>query len=236
MSSGEQKMITVSGTDPFVNAVAPVQGVDFTAVSGSATAVLTRTSGASTAIILTAVGATILTGLSLRACPVTVANSVTISASHPDSQNEYGSRAFPNELPWCAADDAQAILDVAVAQRSAPLTQVTARFLVGRNTAAATALLPRDISDRVRITEDETVLDADFFIESIRHDLTGEHDHTVTFTAEAAPVSQSIGLRFDAAGAGFNDGTFAVGMNDPATIFRFDGTSGHRFDEGTFSL
>jgi hypothetical protein len=236
LSNGEQKMITVSGSDPFINAVAPVNGVDFITVSGSVTTTLTRTSGASAAIILTATGATILTGLSLRACPVTVANSVTVSASSPDSVTEFGARAYPNELPWCTPDDAQAILDSAVADRALPLTQITASFLAGRDAAAIAALLPRDLSDRVRVVEGETVLDAEFFIESIRHDLSGEHDHRVTFTAEAAPVAQQNGFRFNTAGSGFNDGVFAVGTNNAATMFRFDGTSGHRFDEGSFCL
>ena len=47
---------TASASDPFINAVTPVSGTDYTLLSGAVTPTLSRTSGASTTITLTAGG------------------------------------------------------------------------------------------------------------------------------------------------------------------------------------
>ena len=237
LSSGEQKVVTVTGSDPFMNALTPVLGTDFQmAGPGSVTVRLLTRSGVSTAIELTAaLGApAIVTGLRLRAQPVTVTHSVQVSASDSTSVNEYGSRSFPGDLPWCGVGDAEAVLSLAVSQRANPLAQVSARFLVGKNAARSSLTLNRDLSDRVTVVESQTLLNRDFYVESIQHDLTGEDDHAVTFGLEAAPFSPTPVFRFETAGQGFGQGKFSGGLTDPATMFRFDGTDGHRFNQGTF--
>lgn len=59
--------------------------------------------------------------------------------------------------------------------------------MVGRDATKAAAILSRDLSDRVTIVEPETALNDPFHLERIQHTFTGEHDHTVTFTAERVP-------------------------------------------------
>ena len=74
-------------------------------------------------------------------------------------------------------------------------------------------------------------------VESIEHEISDPSgaDHAVTFGLESAPVVVEDLFRFGVAGQGFNDGLFGSGLDDPGTMFRFDGTSGHRFNEGVFA-
>jgi hypothetical protein len=195
LSAGEQRIITVTATDPFLNAETPVgssdpeAGADFVILSGAVSVRLITDSGLSTGIELTAgaAGAT-LSGLQLRAQPLAVAYTVQVQAEDADSIAEYGRRSFADDLPWCGVADAQAVVSTAVALRSQPLPVITARFLVGTNATKAAQLLPLDLSSRVHVIEPETYTDGDFYIESIAHELTSEHDHAVTFGLEAAPT------------------------------------------------
>jgi hypothetical protein len=233
LSAGESRLITVSASDPFFNAIPPVAGTDFT-VSGTVTTALTRTSGGSTTIIITAVGAATVTALQLRAQPVTVAYTVQVSASDSTSITDYGPRSFPGDLPWCTPADAQSILSLAVAQRAQPLPIVLTRFMLGNNTTKAAAVLARDLSDRVTVIEPETVTNGDFYVETIAHQLTGTFDHEMVVGLEAAYTPPSPLFRFDTTGAGFDQGKWGNGQDDPASIFQFD-TAGHGFDQGMWS-
>lgn len=246
MSSGEQKILTVTATDPFLNAEVPVgttdpeaEGFDFVILSGSVSVRLITDSGLSTGIELTAgAGGVAMSGLQLRAQPVQVAYTVQVLAEDADSIAEYGRRSFPDDLPWCGVADAQAVLDTAVAMRSRPLPIITARFQVGNKASKAAQLLSRDLSDRVTVIEPETYTDGDFFIESIAHDISSEFDHAVTFGLEAASpdfeVPADTAFRFDTTGKGFDQGTFGSGLTLSATVFRFD-TSGQGFDDAGFA-
>ncbi len=235
LSAGEEKLITASVTDPFMGAIPPVAGTDYTAVSGTVTTTLFRSSGASATIKLTAGGsAAVISNLQLRAQPVTVAYTVDVSASDVASIADYGPRSFPGDLPWCNPYDAQAVLDTAVALRSRPLPIISTRFMVGNNTTKAAAILARDLSDRVTVIEPETAINGDFYVETIGHDLTGTHDHEVTFGLEAVQTAITPVFRFDVAGAGFDQGKFGAGLDEPTTVFRFD-VAGQGFDQGKFA-
>lgn len=236
LSAGEERIINASASDPFYDAVTPADGVDLTTKSGSVTVRLMRTSGVSVGIVLAAVGGdAIISNLRLWAYPVTSAYTVQVSASDSQSVAEFGARSFQGDLPWCSEYDAAAVLSTVVSQRAHPLPVVTARFVVGRNGPRAGAILPRDLSDRVTVVESETMLDDDFYIESIQHELTSDVDHAVTFGLEACPIPVTPVMRFDTAGQGFGTGKFGSGLDDPATMFRFDGIVGHRFDSGVFA-
>jgi hypothetical protein len=235
LSTGETKLITASATDPFFNAVPPIAGIDYTAVSGTVTATLFRTSGVSATIKLTAgAGPAVISNLQLRAQPVTVTHTIQVSASDVASIADFGPRSFPGDLPWCGVGDAQAVLDTAVAIRSQPLPIISARFVAGANIAKAAAILTRDLSDRVTVVEPETVVNGDFYVESIGHELTGEHDHAVVFGLEAVQIPITPVFRFDMAGAGFDQGKFGQGLDEAATVFRFD-VAGQGFDQGKFA-
>lgn len=238
IADGETKLVTASTSDPFTSAVVP-DSTDMV-LTGTVTADLTSTSGGATTIRLTASGGPAqVTSLQLRAVPIQTVRQIPVSSSDTASIADYGRRNFDGagRMPWAGPYDAQAILDTAVAQRAQPLTILTVRFQIGGtlNTGRAAALLALNLSDRVTVVEPGTGLSADFFIESIAHELTGEEDHAITFGLEAAPVIPSNLFRFDVTGQGFDQGVFGAGLDDPSTIFLFDGGSGHRFDEGVFS-
>ncbi len=243
LSAGEQRTLTASTSDPFLHAITPEQGVDYQLVSGVVTIQLGQTSGSSVTIQLTADvgGPAIIQGLQLRAQPVSVAYSLQVSQSDTGSIDDYGSRSFPNDLPWCNQYDADAVLRTTVAQRAQANPIVSVRFMVGRDEDRASAVLSRNLSDRITVVEDETTLDHDFYIESIRHELTGEHDHSVIFGLEMVPAAYTEDapavFLFGNADTGFSEGTFSSGLTRVSAMFRFgDTTTGHRFGTGGFAL
>jgi hypothetical protein len=193
-TAGETKTYIAGASDPFLNAVTPVSGTDYTVTSGALSSVtLSRTSGASTTITIVAGGGgAALNRLQLRAQPVQVAYSLQVTDSDSTSITDYGSRSFPSDLPWCNQYDAAAVLGNTIDQRAQPLPVVSVRFVLGRNQARSAALLARNLSDRVTIVESETATNGDFYIESIRHELRGEHDHAVIFGLEAVPTAGTV--------------------------------------------
>jgi hypothetical protein len=238
VSAGELKLFTASTTDPFTNTIPPVSGTDYTVLSGTVTVSLVRSSGASAVIsVLGGPGGATVQGLQLRAQPVSVNYSVQVSASDAGSISDYGQRSYPNDLPWCNPYDAQAVLAAAVAQRAQPAPIVSVRFMIGNNAARGAAILARDLSDRVTISETETALNDDFYIESFQHELTSQYDHSVTVGLEMAPVQPSPAFQLDTAGAGADQGKLVGGYSNPANILILSSTvSGHRLGEGVLAL
>ena len=237
LSDGESTVIQATASDPFYGAVTPTAGTDWTARSGVMTAQLLRDSGASVGIRLTATGGpAVITNLQLRAFPVPVVNTVTVSAVDSQSVTDYGPRGLPsgNEIPWVNPYDAAAILGLIVATRAQPLVQLQVRFVPGTDAQECAAVLARNLSDRVTVVEPGTGVNGDFYIERISHRLTGELDHEVTFGLEAAPAAISPVFRFNTAGAGFDQGKFGDGQNVGTSVFRFN-TSGQGFDQGVFA-
>jgi hypothetical protein len=231
LSAGEQKVITAAASDPFLGAVTPVAGTDYKLMSGTVTTQLIRTSGVSTGIVLTAgSGGAVLTNLQIRARPIPVAYTMQVSASDSQSISDYGPRSYPGDLPWCGVGDAQAILDLTVAIRSQPLPVVSARFVVGSEPAKASQLLGRDLSDLVTVVEPETATDGTFYVEAIKHDLTGVFDHSVTFGLESSYVEAGPVARCDTAGTGCDVGKLSRGVDDPTLVAICD-TSGHGLNQ-----
>lgn len=230
LEDGEQRLVTMSASDPFYDAVTPVAGADWTEVSGTVTARLLRKSGASVTVVLTGETPAVITGLRLRARPVTVSHTVRVSARDGASIGNYGPRSFPNDLPWCGPGDAEAVLQIAVGLRMDPLPIVTTRFLVGVD-AAKVPLLGLDIGARVRVVEPETATDRDFYVESIAHEMTGPRDHAVTFGLEAASAQPGNVFRLDTAGAGADRGYVGNLFVDTANLMMLDSNvAGHRLD------
>jgi hypothetical protein len=221
IADGETKLVTVATSDPFTAAVVPDSSdLVFT---GAIAVDLTRTSGSVTTIRLTASGGPArVTGMRLRAVSVPVARQVQISASDTTSISDYGPRGYTTAMPWAGPLDAQAIINTVVAQRGQPLPILTIRFQVGgSNTSRAAALLALNLSDRVTVIEADTGLSADFTIESIGHDLTGEEDHALTFGLEAVPTQPALVFILGSATRGVL-GTNRLGregLDDPSTVF-----------------
>ena len=133
-----------------------------------------------------------LDGLQLRAYPVQVTFTQQVTASDSTSITAYGQRSFPGELEFCNIYDADAVLESTVDMRAEPLPIVTVRFVIGTDSAKATKVLVRNLSDRVTIVEPETVLNNDFYLESFNHQMTSQYDHEVVVGCELVPPAGTV--------------------------------------------
>jgi hypothetical protein len=213
--AGTSVAVIAQSGDPFTNAVTPVAGTDYTLLTGAATAALSRTSGQAVTITFTDSGAgSLVTGLQLRANPVTVARTVQVSVSDSASQTAYGKRGLPSgiDLGDATVEDTVAVATIFVtryAQRQ-PIVSIPVANL---NDKRLTQQLARDLSDRIHITDTETGLNADFFIEQISHATSGTgRVLTTTFGCEKADATSPANVfTFDAATNGkFNTGKFGT--------------------------
>jgi hypothetical protein len=229
--------IIARASSAFTDAQAPVQGTDYTLVSGTVSISLSRTSGQSTEITITAGLDAVIQDLALRA--LAIQSTTTIVAVDDDpSISKYGKRSYQDgRLPvWANQYDAAAILTLIVAKRAERLPTLSVTMRGAGSAVRLAECLSRDLSDRVHLTESLTGLDSDCFIEQIAHTIgQGGLEHVTTFGVEKAPAVVTNPFTFDTAGQGFNDGVFAGGgLDNPATMFRFD-TAGQGFDQGFFS-
>lgn len=191
VASGETLQITAQGSSPFIGAIAPVAGVDYTAVSGSVSVTLSRDSGGSTLINVVGVGGdAVITDLQLRAYAVSTVNTIRVVAEDQSSIAKYGRRSLPDsrDPKWPSLGDGQAIAQIILGQRSERLPTMTVT-MVSANPTRVTQQLTRNLSDRVHITESHTGMDADMFVEQIGHTITqGGTEHKTTFGLEKAPA------------------------------------------------
>jgi hypothetical protein len=247
--AGQTLLIGVQGSDPFINALTPVQTTavdddgtpngDYVLAYGSiASMTLSRTSGQ--AALLTIVGGgtdALLTNLQVRANPLVVAQTVQVSAADTSSQLSKGVQTWPGDLPWCNPYDAKAIADRIVSTYANDRPVITFTIDGYISTAYLQQFAIRTISDRITIRDDILGLNGDYMIEktirTVRH--LGAAGSLLTIVAEpVAPTGSSNPFMFDVSGQGFNQGTFAAdGLDDPASLFRFD-TAGHGFNQGLF--
>jgi hypothetical protein len=208
IAASQSYTVVISTSDPFTRAIVPSDipptpnsTVDYVVLAGSVASVsLSATSGASTSITITAgaSGATIQ-GMRLRAYSLTVARSRVTAASDATSKTAYGVRTLPSDLEpkWASYPDAQDLAALFVATRKDPLTQVQTVFTChDSQTARLTAVLARDLSDRVTVVEAETVTNGPFYVESISHDAPSFVEHVVTFGLEAVPTAAAAAAAF----------------------------------------
>jgi hypothetical protein len=238
LTDGETQLITAQSNDPFLGALVPVAGTDYTVLSGAVTVTISRTRGASSLIQIKASGGpATIKGMQLRAYPILVINSTQIQVEDSTSvSSAIGRRSYTQDAPWCNRYDALAIANTVLSLRAQRLPVVTIT-LENFNDTLMTQILSRDLSDRITIVDSETGVNADFFIERIEHTVTGSGQrlHRTVLTCEKAVVIPATVMRFDVSGRGFDQGTFgATGVNDPTMVFRFD-TASQGFDQGVFA-
>lgn len=236
--AGAPLQIIARANSPFLGAIAPVQDLDYTLVSGSAVSIsLSQTSGQSTTITITPSGDAIIQDLQLRAYAIQ-STSVVVTVEDPSSISRYGRKSYQSgRLPvWANQYDAAAILQLIVAGRAERRPTISVTMRGAGNPARLAECLRRNLSDRVHVTEALTGLDADCFIEQIAHTISdGGLQHVTTFGLEKIPPIVSNPITFNVAGLGFNQGLFGGGgIDNPSTMFRFD-TAGVGFDQGVFA-
>jgi hypothetical protein len=242
LSSGESTSVEVSAGDPFVGAVTPVVGTDFT-VSGAGivNVILSRTSGASATITLLAVGGSVtISGLQLRARTISVRRNIKVSRLDADSITRHGQRAYPETAPWANANDADAIAGMILLHyaRRRPTVQLR---VTSQDPSHFIQALTRTVSDRIHITYGEMGIDDDFFVESVQHTIRRMNQagkppvHSVVFGCEKDLVTTSNPFTFDKRGAGFDQGVFdPIQADQPDTVFIFDHPTQGMFDVGQF--
>jgi hypothetical protein len=120
------------------------------------------------------------------------------------SRARYGVRSLtPTIWPELDANDAQDLVDGLVALYQAP--RPTVRFAVNNGTnLRLREIISRQISDRITVEEDQTGLAADFFIESLRHEV-GMGGRVQRLIVGAEQVTDLGGLVLDSATLGILD-------------------------------
>ncbi len=243
ISAGQTLTVDATSSEPFEKAVTPVEGIDFTRVSGGGTlaVMLSRTSGQSVKITITATAASVvITNLQLRAIAVSVSRSIRISDTDSTSISQHGERTYPNEIPWANAADAEAIASIILAHYAQRRPIVKMR-VPSQDPAHLLQVLTRTVSDRVTVRNGELGLSNDFFIESVEHLVRRMNPargpvHSVVLGCERTlETPGSNPFTFDKVGAGFDQGTFGLdGLDSPSTVFIFDHPVQGQFNVGLF--
>lgn len=235
--AGTPLQITARAGTAFSGAIEPVQGVDYTLVSGTASVSLSQTAGQSTTITITSAGGAVIQDLAVRAYAIQ-STSMVVTVEDSTSIGKYGRKGLQaGRLPvWANQYDALAILQLIVGKRAERLPTISVTMRGAGSAARLAECLTRNLSDRVHLTESLTGLDADCFIEQIGHAVSqGGLEHVTTFGLEKIPPTVTNPITFGVAGLGFNQGVFGGGeLDNPATMFRFD-TAGQGFNQGVFA-
>lgn len=226
LRAGESRVLVVQGSDPFIEALTPVAGIDYTLLYGAVDIVLSRDSGQSVELTITASAESAVSSLCLRARPVAVARTYKVVATDPVSVTENGVKSHEGDMPWANLNDANAVSAIILGQRGQrlPIVSITVK---NANATRLTQILTRDLSDRVRIVETETFTDHDFYIEKVDHDIKDiGASHDVTFSCERVRTQVSPVFTFDSASQGFDAGLFGLdGIDDPETVFILDASA-----------
>jgi hypothetical protein len=142
-------------------------GPDYFVVSGGVSMAIDRDNGGSLTLTITDDGAgSTLTGLQLRAQPVSVvrSNEVTYPETAADSEGQLYKPDVIAEIPLAQA---QAIAQAYYDRYSLPRPAVSIRIATGLYSANLEQVLEREISDLVTVIEPHTGINETYFIESI---------------------------------------------------------------------
>jgi hypothetical protein len=208
LSAGQTVTLIARPQDPFMNAITPVAGTDFTVTgTGTVSVVLGADSGFVAYVTVTALGsAATVSGLQFRAQPLvqssetTVENTIDASASIAKYSPVAG-QDVPITLDvqgWPEIDTAQAqgVCDSWVAryQEVRPTVSLTAR---AADAAHVEQMLRRMPSDRITVFETNTGLDADLWINGVRIAVTGPLGVGYEVSWECEKVDSISGARWD---------------------------------------
>lgn len=238
IAAGETRVISFVATQPFVNAMLPVEKLisdaeggpveDYVLVSGSVDISLSRTSGQSLDIIIAASTATIIRGMRVRGYLLYDTATLQVRSEEPSSVAAHGvkSNTSPSDdMPWATAEDVKAIAAIILGLRAQrlPIVEIS---LINAGTSRQTQQLVRDLSDRITIIESETSTNHDFYIETITHNIAkAGYEQKTTFGCERVVANIGTPFTFDVSANGFNLGSFGgSSFMTPTTVFILDQT------------
>lgn len=238
--SGETIELEASASDPFVAAIVPVAGTDYTTSGGTLSVSLTRTSGQSTGVRLTAIGAVTVEALQLRATSLPQSSVTKVMQTDPSSVSAHGERTYQQQVPWVNSADALAVAQLVIAHYATRRPTVKLR-VASCDDEHFEQVVTRTISDRITIVNGELGLDSGFFIETVTHTVDRMNPerppvHAVVLGCERVlQAATTTPFTFDLAAHGFDDGFFGgIGVDDPDTVFIFDDPVQGQFDLGVF--
>jgi len=235
---GEPYVYKAKADDPFYDAVVPVAGLksysgsnqvvtpdkyDFLVEQGTVQVNLSRTSGQSVDITVTATGndTAVISGMSLRAIPVKVFHTFNVKTEDVASQVVSGVKTpIDSEQPseWMNINDARAVTEVILNQRSEKLPFVTFSLL-NANDIRLRTMLDLRLSDRVDINETETFTNNDFYVEQITNKISSSgKTHETVLGCEQLPTPVEGAMIFDDEATGFDIGVFG----NRANLYDFD--------------
>ena len=172
-------------TDYLANAAANGTGTNYTSSLGialtkaSTTMEIQITNNASVKVYLTK--------LQARGTAVTVSDPATMKAEDATSQTAYGLRTYPRgyEAKWIPTqEEAKNWALQNLSAHKDPTAVLTLQFSANQSGDGLTEALTRDISDRVTVKASANAklgLNRDFYVESIRHNVTAGGAHTTVY-------------------------------------------------------
>lgn len=242
LTTGEVLSFDAVANNPFIRAIPPDPDVDFNSISGvgSLNVTLSRTSGQSTTIRVRAVGGGVtFSGIRLRAQSLESTGTTKIEEIDSGSVSLNGEKAYPENLTWVNANNAQAVAMIILAHYAERRPIVEMR-VPSCDPEHFVQVVTRTISDRITIRNGELGLFDDFHIESVSHDIRRINTdrgpvHSVTLGCERTVRTIENCFTFDVEGRGFDEGVFCGGgIDDPETVFIFDHPIQGQFDFGVF--
>lgn len=209
LGSGESITLIARPTDPFQSAITPVSPTDYTASGGTVSVSLSATSGLVAFVTVTATGGTpTVSGLQLRATPLTVVSETTVQNSVDASGSIAKFSPIPGQdIPrvltvngWPEIDraNAQAVCDAWVSRYMVqrPAVMVEIRNADGDH---IWEILNRQVSDRITLYEENTGLAADVWINGKAITIEGAGGSVLRCRLACEKVDEIGGSLWDAA-------------------------------------
>jgi hypothetical protein len=198
--------------DPFVAAITPALGTDYTVSGGTASVALAWANGAVAKLTVTALtGSPTVNDLQLRARPYPVVGETQIEASVTVPDETLEKTLAVSAWPELAPEHAQAICNAYIDrfQESRPSLVVRIPATDGRTLKA---ILRVQISDRLTVFNRELGLASDVFVEKIRHEIGRGGRHVLVLSCEPATGIGTAGAIWDHPGSVWDGPTTTWGV------------------------
>jgi len=174
---------TAATTDMLANSAADGSGDNLT----SSVAIGVSKSSETMEITLTNNGTVTayITKLQARGTAITADDPASIKQEDATSQTAFGKRIWPSKTKFIPdTDEALDWANFNLAVYKDPTAVLQLSYFANRDTNALNEMLDRDISDRVTVVAANTAdlsINRDFFIEGIRHQISANRLHQVTY-------------------------------------------------------
>jgi len=126
-----------------------------------------------------------ITKLQARGTAITADDPASIKQEDATSQTAFGKRTWPSKTKFIPdTDEALDWADFNLNIYKDPTAVLRMSYFANRDTNAINEMLDRDISERVTVVANNTAdlsIDRDFFIEAVRHQISANRLHKVTY-------------------------------------------------------